>query len=116
MMNIRASFGPAPAAGAASVAAYPPSARSRSGIGCRVPVCGLAAPCYVVSMRLVINAEERNLTSSTLDALIEELGIHSDRVAVELNRQIVPRERWSATVLHDGDRLEIVHFVGGGCL
>ena len=38
----------------------------------------------------------------------------SDRVAVELNREIVPRDRWSQTHLKDGDRLEIVHFVGGG--
>ena len=37
-----------------------------------------------------------------------------DRVAVELNREIVPRDRWSETLLKDGDRLEIVHFVGGG--
>lgn len=38
----------------------------------------------------------------------------SDRVAVELNRQIVPREQWTQTSLSDGDQLEIVHFVGGG--
>jgi len=37
-----------------------------------------------------------------------------DRVAIELNREIVPREQWPETPLHDGDRLEIVHFVGGG--
>jgi len=40
----------------------------------------------------------------------------SDRVAVELNREIVPRDLWAVTSLHDGDRLEIVHFVGGGCI
>jgi thiamine biosynthesis protein ThiS len=34
---------------------------------------------------------------------------------VELNRNIVPREQWAQTTLLDGDRLEIVHFVGGGC-
>ena len=65
-------------------------------------------------MRLVINAEERELAVSTLDALIAELGMQADRVAVELNREIVPRARWSATTLQEGDRLEIVHFVGGG--
>jgi thiamine biosynthesis protein ThiS len=37
-----------------------------------------------------------------------------DRVAVELNRDIVTRDRWLETQLHDGDRLEVVHFVGGG--
>ncbi len=65
-------------------------------------------------MRVVVNGEERELAASTLDALIAELGMKADRVAVELNREIVPRARWSQTVLHDGDRLEIVHFVGGG--
>jgi thiamine biosynthesis protein ThiS len=70
--------------------------------------------CYVVCMRLVINGEERNYTASTLDALIEELGMKGDRVAVELNREIKPRENWRVTELQDGDKLEIVHFVGGG--
>ncbi len=65
-------------------------------------------------MRLVINAEERELAVSTLESLIAELGMQADRVAVELNREIVPRARWSATTLQEGDRLEIVHFVGGG--
>ncbi len=72
------------------------------------------ATCYVVLMRLVINAEEREFAASTLDALIEELGMKGDRVAVELNREIVPRVHWSTAALKDGDRLEIVHFVGGG--
>ncbi len=74
----------------------------------------MGAICYFGFMRLVINGEERELTAATLDALIEELGMKGDRVAVELNREIVPRERWSANALKDGDRLEIVHFVGGG--
>jgi thiamine biosynthesis protein ThiS len=65
-------------------------------------------------MRLVINGEEQKLAASNLDALIEELGMKGDRVAVELNREIVPRANWSASALKDGDRLEIVHFVGGG--
>jgi len=70
--------------------------------------------CYFVFMRLVINGDERSYTAAKLDALIEELGMKGDRVAVELNREIVPRQSWSATALKDGDRLEIVHFVGGG--
>jgi thiamine biosynthesis protein ThiS len=45
---------------------------------------------------------------------VEILGMKVDRVAVELNRDIVPRDRWAETVLNEGDRLEIVHFVGGG--
>ena len=66
-------------------------------------------------MNLTINGELRTLSSAeSLDALVEQLGMKSDRVAIELNREIVPRDRWSQTSLRDGDRLEIVHFVGGG--
>jgi sulfur carrier protein len=68
-----------------------------------------------MSMNLMINGENRILaTTETLAALVEQLGMKSDRVAIELNREIVPREQWSQTPLKDGDRLEIVHFVGGG--
>lgn len=66
-------------------------------------------------MRLFINGTERTFTTvSSLAGLIEELAMKGDRVAVELNCEIVPRAEWSNTALHDGDRLEIVHFVGGG--
>jgi thiamine biosynthesis protein ThiS len=66
-------------------------------------------------MILIINAEPRNFPDGlTLSALIAQLGMKADRVAVELNLEIVPRERWEATTLKDGDKLEIVHFVGGG--
>jgi sulfur carrier protein len=69
-------------------------------------------------MKLRINGEERDFSGSpdplTLAALVETLGMKSDRVAVELNLDIVPRDRWAATLLNEGDRLEIVHFVGGG--
>jgi thiamine biosynthesis protein ThiS len=65
-------------------------------------------------MRLIINGEERDYAAATLEALIAELDMTSDRVAIELNHEIVPRAKWGATALHDGDKLEIVHFVGGG--
>ena len=66
-------------------------------------------------MNLTINGETRILApAETLSALVEQLGMKSDRVAIELNRAIVPREQWAQTPLKDGDRLEIVHFVGGG--
>ena len=67
-------------------------------------------------MKLQINGEERAFSDSalTLAALVETLGMKPDRVAVELNRDIVPRDRWAETLLKDGDRLEVVHFVGGG--
>jgi sulfur carrier protein len=70
-------------------------------------------------MNLQINGESRDFASPaqakpTLSTLIELLGMKPDRVAVELNREISPRDRWSQIILKDGDRLEIVHFVGGG--
>jgi thiamine biosynthesis protein ThiS len=66
-------------------------------------------------MKILINGEDRDLpASATLTTLVDDLGMKSDRVAVELNRNIVPRDQWSATTLAEGDRLEIVHFVGGG--
>jgi len=66
-------------------------------------------------MKLVINGEDREFTSvSTLSSLVEQLGMKPDRVAVELNHELVPRDRWGATELSEGDQLEIVHFVGGG--
>lgn len=65
-------------------------------------------------MNLTINGETRVLDAETLSTLVEQLGMKPDRVAIELNREIVPRDRWSQTRLKDGDQLEIVHFVGGG--
>ena len=65
-------------------------------------------------MNLIINGESQTLFADTLGALVEQLGMKSDRVAIELNREIVPRDQWPQTRLADGDRLEIVHFVGGG--
>ncbi len=71
-------------------------------------------------MNLHINGEQRTFpdlaspAEFTLAALVESLNMKPDRVAVELNREIVPRDRWSRTLLQEGDRLEIVHFVGGG--
>jgi thiazole synthase len=66
-------------------------------------------------MKIQINGEPRDFDGPlSLSGLLEQLGMKSDRVAVELNRSIVPRERWSETSLGEGDRLEIVHFVGGG--
>jgi thiamine biosynthesis protein ThiS len=65
-------------------------------------------------MNVTINGECQVCSAETLGALVEQLGMKPDRVAIELNREIVPRDQWPQTPLHDGDRLEIVHFVGGG--
>ena len=66
-------------------------------------------------MQIFVNGEAKECPESvSLAQLISQLGMKGDRVAVELNREIVPRAQWSDTELHEGDRLEIVHFVGGG--
>ena len=68
-----------------------------------------------MAMKILVNGQEQTTEPITLARLIEQLGLKQDRVAVELNRNIVPRSQWPETNLADGDRLEIVHFVGGGC-
>jgi thiamine biosynthesis protein ThiS len=66
-------------------------------------------------MKLTINGEDHEFSSiSSLSDLLQQLGMKPDRVAVELNRELVPRDHWNKTQLSDGDKLEIVHFVGGG--
>ncbi len=66
-------------------------------------------------MQLTINGEAHSYEAPlTLAALIEQLGLKLDRVAVEYNRALLPRAQWMETALADGDRLEIVQFVGGG--
>lgn len=66
-------------------------------------------------MDLNINGEARQIPEGlTVTTLVAHLGMKTDRVAVELNEQIVPRNNWDSTALKTGDKLEIVHFVGGG--
>jgi thiamine biosynthesis protein ThiS len=66
-------------------------------------------------MTLHINGEQRDFRDGlTVAALVAQLGMKADRVAVELNLEIVPRAQWESITLEDGDKLEVVHFVGGG--
>ena len=66
-------------------------------------------------MTVTVNGEARTLSDgTTVAALIAELGLGNRRVAVEVNRDIVPRERYPERELCAGDVVEIVHFVGGG--
>ena len=67
------------------------------------------------SIEVVINGETRTVVQGTTVAtLIVELGLGDRRVAVERNREVVPRAEHASTVLADGDRVELVTFVGGG--
>lgn len=69
-------------------------------------------------LTVVLNGQSRAFAtlpeSPTLEDLVRELGLKLDRVAIEHNGAIAPRPDWSETIVADGDKLEIVHFVGGG--
>ena len=65
-------------------------------------------------MRIEVNGEPREVTAATVLALVEELGLDVRKVAVERNLEIVPRSLHGATALGDGDKIELVQFVGGG--
>lgn len=66
-------------------------------------------------MTITINGEIKELESEVnLGRLLELFSLPSQRVAVELNRQVVRKNDWDVTIVKDDDRIEIVHFVGGG--
>ncbi|URA11030.1 sulfur carrier protein ThiS [Thermospira aquatica] len=66
-------------------------------------------------MRIKVNGEEREILSPlSLQEYLDSLGLSERRVVVEYNGEILSKEAWPNTTLKDGDRLEIVHFVGGG--
>lgn len=65
-------------------------------------------------MEITINGEMRDLPPQTVLQLLETLGIDPKRVAVELNLDILPKSEYQSTTVGAGDRIEIVHFVGGG--
>ena len=67
------------------------------------------------AVTVVINGEEREIPAElTVAGLLGHLRIGLERVAVERNLEILPRDRWDDTRVQSGDRFEIVHFVGGG--
>ena len=70
-------------------------------------------------LTLLVNGKERTLeglgSATTLDAVLHAMNLRADRIAVELNGELAPRTGWSAQTVRNGDRLEVVHFVGGGC-
>ena len=71
------------------------------------------------SLTLTLNGESRIFAEPadgpmSVLALVSALGLDTRKVAVERNEEIVPRSRYSETWLASGDRLEIVHFIGGG--
>ena len=66
-------------------------------------------------MWLLLNGERREVADGvSLAQLIDSLGLAPERIAIELNQGVVRRAEWAAIVLKESDRIEIVHFVGGG--
>ena len=65
-------------------------------------------------MRIQVNGEPREVAAATILALVEELGLDARKVAVERNLAIVPKSLHATTPIADGDRIEMVQFVGGG--
>jgi len=67
------------------------------------------------SFAIQLNGEPHQILGDVrLPALIEQLKLRRGRVAVEINRRVIPKVAWDETVLHPGDLVEIVNFVGGG--
>jgi sulfur carrier protein len=66
-------------------------------------------------LRIQVNGESQDLPDgSSLEDLVEKLSLPPVRIAIELNRNVARRDEWATTILTEGDRIEIVHFVGGG--
>jgi thiamine biosynthesis protein ThiS len=67
------------------------------------------------SIAITVNGQERDIADGeTVAALLRAIGLDTRKVAVERNEEIVPRSTYDSVALTPGDRLEIVHFIGGG--
>ena len=68
-------------------------------------------------MVITINGEATEITAgASLVDVLKLLELKPERLAIELNRKIIRRANWDSTTLNEGDKIEIVHFVGGGSL
>jgi len=72
-----------------------------------------------MALTLILNGQERSFAELSdgvdMGRVVVELGLKPDRIAVELNGEIARRASWGTITVNSGDRLEVVHFVGGGC-
>jgi thiamine biosynthesis protein ThiS len=67
------------------------------------------------ALQILVNGEQKEVsTALPLSELIAQLKLRADQIAIELNHEVLRRAAWAATTLQPGDRVEIVHFVGGG--
>jgi thiamine biosynthesis protein ThiS len=66
-------------------------------------------------MQIILNGKEVSLTQEhSVESLLASLDIKQNNVAVEINCNLVPRSTYSTHLIADGDKIEIIHFVGGG--
>ena len=66
-------------------------------------------------MKVFINGETREIAKQfNLLELLKEFSLPSERIAIELNKEVVRKKDWASILINDADRIEIVHFVGGG--
>jgi len=64
---------------------------------------------------IVLNGEERRIDGAvTVDRLLDLYSLPRQRVAIELNKEVVRKQDWPETEVNDADRIEVIHFVGGG--
>ena len=80
---------------------------------CFCAFCSFVLFCEL--MKVFVNGDEKEFgVGISLAELITQLDLPAPRIAIELNREVVRRSDWGSTMLKDDDRIEIVHFVGGG--
>lgn len=66
-------------------------------------------------MKILINGETKELSSElNLSELLKHFSLPSERVAIELNKEVVRKKDWELVKIAEGDKLEVIHFVGGG--
>ena len=65
-------------------------------------------------MKLIINGQERELEAKTVADVVSHFGLNERIIVIEHNLNIIPREQYVETAVAEGDKIEIVHFVGGG--
>lgn len=63
---------------------------------------------------ILLNGESRRVAAATLSELVTELGLERRMIAIERNLEVVARSRYAETILAEGDRIELVHMIGGG--
>jgi thiamine biosynthesis protein ThiS len=69
----------------------------------------------MAAINILLNGEARDVSDKvSLDRLLDIFSLPKQRVAIELNSKVIRRSEWSETLVHDSDKIEVVHFVGGG--